>query len=186
MDGEKLKWETRDVRLLLRTPVFSVMGQHERAANGIEGDYIALEAPDCVVVIAEADDSFVLVRQFRHGAACLTAEFPGGVIDRGEAPETAARRELEEETGCRAGKLTYLGCCSPNPALFRSVIHFFLAEELESTGVQHLDRDELIEIVRTPKAEVISSFGRGEELHAFMGTALLFYLRHRSGGNIPL
>ena len=176
-DDERLKWRKTGERELLKTRVFSVISQREEAANGISGDYIALEAPDCVVIIPEYEGNFVLVRQFRHGAAKLTTEFPGGVVDAGEDPETAARRELYEETGYRAGKLTYLGECSPNPALFRSRFYCYLAEELEPTGEQHLDRDELISIELRSVKEVIDGFGSEEFSHAFMGAALSFYMR---------
>ncbi len=174
---EKLTWKKTGEEELLETRVFTVVEQRETAANGVEGSYIALKAPDCVVVIPEREGSFVLVRQFRHGAAKLTTEFPGGVIDAGESPEEAARRELSEETGFSAGKLTFLGECSPNPALFRSRFYCYLAEELTPCGGQHLDRDELISVELRPVEEVISGFGSEEYSHAFMGAALAFYLR---------
>ena len=179
---EELIWKRTGEKELLRTPVFTVVEQNETAANGVRGSYIALEAPDCVVVIPEYEGSFVLVRQWRHGAQKLTTEFPGGVIDAGESPEAAAARELSEETGFTAGKLTYLGVCSPNPALFKSRFHCFLAEELVPCGGQHLDRDELISVELMPKEDVISGFGGEEFSHAFMGTALAFYLRGKMNG----
>ncbi len=178
MEDSRLVWRTEGRRELLRTPVFKVMGQHETSATGIEGDYIALDSPLCVVTVPVLEDKFVLVRQWRHGAGMLTTEFPGGVIDRGEEPEAAAGRELSEETGYMAGRLTLLGKCNPNPALFNSRFYCFLAEELTPTGVQHLDRDELLDVKLVPISEVIADFGSEEYSHAFMGTALAFYLRH--------
>lgn len=177
LSDEKLIWKKTDERELLSTRVFTVVEQKEIAANGIEGEYIALDAPDCVVIIPEYKGNFVLVRQWRHGADRLTTEFPGGVIDAGEEPAAAAARELVEETGFKAGKLTFLGECSPNPALFRSRFYCCLATELEPSGKQHLDRDELISVELRPIDEVISGFGSEEYSHAFMGAALAFYLR---------
>lgn len=177
MTDEELKWSMTGSEELLRTPVFTVMRQHERASFGLRGDYIALHAPECVVMLPEYEGDLILVRQWRHGASRLTAEFPGGVVGKGEAPEEAAYRELLEETGYKAGKLTLLGSVNPNPALFLSRFHVFLAQELTPTGVQHPDSDELIEVVRRPIGEVVASFGEGEYCHAFMGTALAFYLR---------
>lgn len=181
LDDNGLKWEKGDSRELLRTRVFTVLGQTETSPAGYTGEYIALDAPDCVVVIPETEGSFVTVRQWRHGAGALTSEFPGGVIDGGESPSEAAYRELLEETGFRAGKLTLLGVSSPNPALFRSRLYFFLAEELEATGVTHPDPDELISVRTVKKEEFFSAFGGGEVSHAFTGTALLLYLRYRGG-----
>ncbi|MBR0134963.1 MAG: NUDIX hydrolase [Clostridia bacterium] len=179
MRDEELKWSIESERELLKTPVFNVYSRRETAANGLTGDYIALKSPECVVMIPEFEGNFVLVRQWRHGKAALTTEFPGGVIGWSEEPADAAYRELYEETGYKAGKLEYLGSVNPNPALFESRFYVFLAQELEPTGQTHPDRDELISVELHPIDEVIDSFGSEEYSHAFMGTALAFYLRNR-------
>lgn len=178
MENELLKWKTTASRELLRTPVFNVELQNEVSATGITGAYYALRGPDCVVMLPVYRGSFVLVRQWRHGADMLTTEFPGGVINRGETPEAAASRELLEETGFKAGRLTLLGSCNPNPALFKSRFYCFLAEELTPTGKLSPDDDEVLDCLLRPVDEVISAFGSGEFTHAFMGTALAMYMRH--------
>lgn len=179
MNKTDLKWSITDSKLLLHTPIFDVNEQHEVAATGIEGDYVAMDAPDWAMVIAEYRGSFVLVRQWRHSAECLSLEFPGGMVDDGEDAATASRRELMEETGFEAGRLTHLGTVSPNPALFKNRFHVYLAEDLKQTGTQSLDHDELLTYELMPTDEVIRHYGKGEFAHALMGTALMFYLRHR-------
>ena len=178
MNDNSLLWKTISENKLLHTPVFDVFSQHERAASGIEGDYVAMQAPDWVMTIPVYQGCFVMVRQWRHALGELTTEFPGGVNDRGEAPESTAARELMEETGFRAGRLIHLGTCSPNPALFRNRFHVYLAEELSPTGTLHLDDNELLRCKFVPIDDVIDGFGSGEYAHALMGTALAFYLRH--------
>ena len=180
MNDNDLKWTIEEEELLLRTPVYDVLRQHEAAANGIEGDYIAIDAPDWVMVIPEYKGSFVMVRQWRHGTQTLTTEFPGGVADAGEDPAAAAERELLEETGFKAGKMTHLGSVSPNAALFRNRFHIYLAEDLTPTGEQALDDDELLTYRLTPVYEVLAAFGSGEYIHALMGTALALYFQHRA------
>ncbi len=179
VSDERLKWEVRDTRLLLHTPVFNVYEQLEAAGEGPAGSYVAMSAPDWVMVIPVLGEDFVMVRQWRHAARRLTTEFPGGVRDGDEDPAETAARELLEETGFRAGKLTRLGACSPNPALFANTFHCYLAEDLVSTGEQHLDADELLRYELRPIDRVIASFGNEEYSHALMGTALAFYLRDK-------
>ncbi|MBQ3265724.1 MAG: NUDIX hydrolase [Ruminococcus sp.] len=174
-----LEWDIIDKQTLLHSPVFDVIEQWERSATGIMGSYVAMDAPDWVQVIAEYKGSFVLVRQWRHAAECLSLEFPGGVVDRGEDAMTAARRELLEETGFQAEKITHLGSVSPNPALFKNQFHVYLAEELTPTGEQRLDDDELLTYELKPVDEVLSSFGRGEFTHALMGTAIALYEQYK-------
>ena len=181
MNENQLKWTTLDKRLLLHTPVYDVLEQRERAASGLEGSYIAIQAPDWVMTVPVLNGNFLLVRQWRHSAEALSLEFPGGVADPGEDPARTAARELEEETGYRAKQLTFLGSVNPNPALFKNRFYCYLAEELEPTGAQHLDADEILRCEQRPVEEVIAEFGSPEYSHALMGAALAFYLRHRAG-----
>ncbi|MDO4478167.1 MAG: NUDIX hydrolase [Lachnospiraceae bacterium] len=179
---EDLIWTTHSTQTLLTTPVFTVVGQEESAKNGAAGTYVAIEAPDWIVTVAVENDRFVLVRQWRHGEDRITLEFPGGIAEPGEPLEQAAARELLEETGRKAGRITRLGRVSANPALFKNHIEIFLAEDLVDTGELHTDEDELLRVETMPIDEVIARFGEGEMTHAYMGTALALYLRHKAGG----
>ena len=186
-DDEKLKWTNGEKKLLLKTVVFDVTSStntYDNAGKTVQGDYIVLDAPDWVIVIpeieqtADSEKSFYMVKQWRHGSKCLSVEFPGGVIDKGEAPEEAARRELLEETGCRAGKLTKLGQVNPNPALFSNHVHVFLAQELECTNTQNLDNDEFVNVIRVPVIQIEKDMGTSQFPHALMSTAMMFYIKN--------
>ena len=179
MNDEALSWQVLETEPLLHTPVFDVLAQKERSAAGPSGTYVAMQAQDWVMVIPVLGEDFLLVRQWRHAARCLTTEFPGGVRDGDEDPAETAARELLEETGFRAGTLTRLGVCNPNPALFSNRFYCYLAEELQATGTQHLDADEVLRYERRPIREVLANYGSPEYSHALMGTALAFYLRTR-------
>ena len=189
-DDEKLKWNCGPKKSLLKTVVFDVTSStntHQEGESTVQGDYIVLDAPDWVIVIPELEDKaagqkdFYMVKQWRHGSKCLSVEFPGGVIDKGEEPEEAARRELLEETGCRAGRLTKLGQVNPNPALFSNRVHIFLAQELECTNTQDLDNDEFVNVIKVPVEQIIADMGGEQFPHALMSTAMCFYLKKSQG-----
>lgn len=176
MNDENLKWTEKSSKELLKTVVFDVTSRHSVSADGLEGDYIVVNARDWAIVIPEDGDDFLMVKQWRHGEKALSVEFPGGVIDEREDPEHAARRELLEETGCEAGSLKKLACFNPNPALFSNHVHIFLAQNLKKTSEQKLDEDEYVNFFKMPKTQVIQKMGTPEMPHGLMAAALGIYL----------
>jgi 8-oxo-dGTP pyrophosphatase MutT (NUDIX family) len=125
-------------------------------------------------------NKFVMVRQWRHGSRSISLEFPGGVFEPGENPQSAAARELQEETGYRAGSIIKLGEFSPNPAIMANKVHFFLAGELVDTGRQHLDVDEFVEVELVDIKEVLQGMGKPPYVHALMASALTLYLQQQN------
>ena len=174
-NDESLVWKEECKRTLLKTVVFTVTERTNVAPDGSKGKYIVNEAKDWVIVVPCVKDKFLMVKQWRHGEKSLSIEFPGGVIDEGEVPEVAASRELKEETGCVASKMTFLGSMNPNPALFENHVHIFCAENLVFTGKQNLDDDEYVHYMEIDMDEVRKNIGHGEYCHALMGTALALY-----------
>ena len=90
-------------------------------------------------------EEVVLIKQFRHPAGGYLYEIPAGILGEGEKPARCAAREVEEETGLRAKKLTFLGKIHPSPGVCTEVIYLFLAENLEKS-VQNLEHGEDIKV----------------------------------------
>ncbi|MCR5847690.1 MAG: NUDIX hydrolase [Lachnospiraceae bacterium] len=178
MTDKELMWSVKGSEQILHTPIFDVEKRKEESATGISGEYMVINATEWVTIIPVYQGNFVLVRQYRHGLGKITAEFPGGMCEVGEDPLKSAYRELEEETGFKVGKMTVLGVCSPNPAIYSNSITVCLAEDLTPTNELHLDDDEVLTCELRPIEEVIENFCTGEYTNAFMGTALALYMRH--------
>ncbi|MDX1420345.1 MAG: NUDIX hydrolase [Rubricoccaceae bacterium] len=117
--------------------------------------------------------STLLVRQFRYPPRREFLEVPAGKLDEdGEDPEDVARRELEEEVGHTAARLTRVGETYPCIGYSDEVIHLFLAEDLSAVERASED-DEFLVPVRMPLAEAVAMARRGEVLDAKSTVALL-------------
>ena len=123
------------------------------------------------------DGNAVLVRQYRHGAQRVTLEMPGGLIDAGEDPATAALRECLEETGYRAREALSLGAVSPNPALFTNRLHCFYATGVEPERAVQNTGTEVTEVVLVPVADLEGLLVSGEIDHALVAATMWRYLR---------
>ena len=176
MNDEELMW--REIEEVDRSsgPLFDMVTVKSISHDGAEGRFIKLIPPDWVTVIPVLPDGrFLMVRQYRHGSATLSDEFPAGVIDRGEEPAEAARRELEEETGYVAEKITPIGDINPNPAFMSNTSYTFLAEGLEKISDQQLDEHERISFFSLSEEEINEQMGRDNMKSAIMVQAWFWY-----------
>lgn len=126
-----MEWQELDRKTLVKTPPFDVEEVSLKDLKTLETfphRYYRIAAPSWVNVFAVTPQKkVILVRQPRVGMMQNTLELPGGNMDEGEAPELAAARELEEETGYRPKDLITLGVVSPNPAIMNNRLHMYLA-----------------------------------------------------------
>lgn len=108
------------------------------------------------------DPQILLIRQYRYATGGYILEVPAGrPAFQGEDWEVCARRELEEETGLRAGNLQRLTGIYTTPGFTDEVIHLFLATDL-TAGTVARDADEFLELVRLPFSEALAKVRDGE------------------------
>jgi len=131
--------------------------------NGRETTREVVEHPGAVAIVPLHDDGrVVLVRQYRHAVGRSLLEIPAGTLDQGEeSAEAAAARELQEETGYRAARLTPLATFYPAPGFATERMTVFLATGL-TDGDQGQMEDENITVETISLAEVPALLARGE------------------------
>ena len=106
----------------------------------------------CIVALKD-NGNVILEYQYRYAVGERTLEIPAGKLDSpDEDPQSAARRELREETGAVAGKLTYLGQYLGAPAILGERVYMYLAEELSFSCCDY-DEGEFMVLTEMPLCE---------------------------------
>ena len=165
-----LKGQTYGPDLILFKARFDLR-QHPRSGDVLRR--IVLESVDWVNLVAlTTDGRSVMVRQYRFGVGYSTLETPGGMVDPGEDPLTAGRRELREETGYTGGNWHYLGAVEPNPAFHDHLCHHYLAVDVQPTHDQALSGGEAIQVELMTEAAIREAVQAGEIRHALALSAL--------------
>jgi ADP-ribose pyrophosphatase len=138
-----------------------------------------------VIVAVEADQEHILlVRQWRAALDCDLLEVPAGKLDVvGEPPEGAARRELEEEIGHRAGRLVKLGEFYNSPGFCDERSYLYCALDLEPIGETHAATDEeaAMTIERVALSAVDDLIAAGDIVDAKTIIGLLYTRRYLAG-----
>ncbi len=118
--------------------------------------------PGGVCIVALTDDGRVIVeRQFRYPYNDVLLEIPAGKLDsKTEDHESAARRELLEETGASADEMIYLGKFYPTCGYTDEIIYMYFAKGL-SFGERDLDEDEFLSTELVPLDELVSEIMKG-------------------------
>jgi 8-oxo-dGTP pyrophosphatase MutT (NUDIX family) len=174
-------WKKLSAERLATYKIFAL--ERERYVSprtGAELNATILAAPDWVNIVGiTREGDFVMIRQFRFGSELMTIEIPGGMIDAGEEPLLAAKRELREETGYVAERWTRLGRFAPNPAFQRNYLHTFLAEGCVREGELVQDPGEDIEVLLMPERDVTAALVDGSIDHALVVIAFHALELHR-------
>ncbi len=152
------KWKILESDYLLRHKYMTLRKDRVQLANGhVIDDYIVVEKANWINVIAITEEGkYVFERQYRHGASLVNYELPAGIIEDGEQPLAAAKRELLEETGYSGGEWIEYNQAYPNPSSMTNKNYTFLAKGVRKSTNQNLEITENIEVMLLSLDEVKS------------------------------
>lgn len=170
-----LRETTVDSRVVHRGRTLAFRVDTIERADGSRHQREIVGHPGAVAIVALDDtDRVLLVRQFRTAVGATLLEIPAGTLDVDPAsgaiedPDLAAARELEEETGQRAGRWHKLGAFWTAPGFATELMHLYLATELRPAEGGRLgpDEDEELVAVRVPLAEAVAAAEDGRIVDA--------------------
>ncbi len=146
LDSNK-RWKKLSEKVLLENKWINVVEDEVQTPSGHRTKYIRLvNTKDAVTVIAiNNQDEVLLQRQYSYPLDKVILEMPGGGVDGNETLESAAARELAEETGYSAKQFKHLGSYYMANRRHNAKMHVFLAKDL-SKGKSSLDETEDIEV----------------------------------------
>ncbi|MBI5696990.1 MAG: NUDIX hydrolase [Thaumarchaeota archaeon] len=126
------------------------------------------------ILAFDENDKVILVKQhrFAHG---FILEIPAGTLEKGERPERCAFREIQEETGYKATKMSRLITYYPSVGYNKEAIHCFVAKNLKKISDQALDEDEIISVVKIDIKKLIGMIKAGKIIDSKTICAVLTY-----------
>lgn len=139
-----MKEKTLTSQIVYDGKIITVRRDEIELANGRKSFREVVEHSGGVVIVALKGDSILFVKQFRYPIKEVITELPAGKLEKGEDPDAACERELEEETGYRAKHWTSLGYIYTSIGFCDEKLYLYLAQELEFVG-EHPDDGEILE-----------------------------------------
>ncbi|MCD7879090.1 MAG: NUDIX hydrolase [Candidatus Gastranaerophilales bacterium] len=158
---DKLFEKTLDSKEIYNGKVFRITCDDVELSDGYKTKREVVHHGGGVVIAAENNNKILMVRQFRYPANNVLLELPAGKLDKnGEDVLSAAKRELEEETGYIAQNWESLGFIWTSPGFCSEKLFLFKASNLSFKG-QHLDEGEILNFIEIDKTEVFNMIKDG-------------------------
>ncbi len=157
----KLKETQKSSEKIFSGKLIDLYFDHVELPNGKSSTREWINHPGAVCIIPILPDgNLCLIRQYRYGPRDEFIEIPAGKLDTGEDPLVCAKRELQEEIGYIAGKLTFLTNIYPAIGFSNEKMWMYLAEDLQLSN-QSLDQDEFLELLPLSLEEAIDLINQG-------------------------
>ncbi len=165
-------------KILFDHPLVRIVQDTLDWQDGRPRPYFYLASPwRAAATVGVTDEGqMLLIRQYRHPLGQFTYELPAGSLRRNEDPLEGARREFEEESGYRPGKMTLLTRYNQFPGSLRTTTYLFFASDLQPTQ-QHLDPGEYLELIPMPVSQVIQMIQDGEVVDGSLQLGVLMALQ---------
>ena len=158
----KLKETPKSSEKIFSGRLIDLYFDHIELPNGKSSTREWIKHPGAVCIIPILPNgNLCLIRQYRYGPRAEFIEIPAGKLDVGEDPLVCAKRELEEEIGYIAGKLTFLTNIHPAIGFSNEKMWVYLAEDL-ILSKQNLDQDEFLELYPLPVKKAIDLIYEGK------------------------
>lgn len=176
-DDDNMKWEVLSSENLIHRPHLDAYREKVELPNGrVYDEFYYLHFSPVVCIVAETPDGKLLMeRQYRHAVKEVLTEIPAGIVEQGEQPLEAAKRELMEETGYAGGKWTPLSVEYAQGGVQDNKMYSFYAKGVTLHGDRHLDSTEDISVYLIDKREVLGMLMSGEIKQAPLSPALWKY-----------
>jgi len=173
--------EILETRRIFKGRVVDLSVDRVRLPNGNVCELELTRHPGAAAVVPiDSAGRVLMIRQYRHATGGFLLEVPAGKLDSGERPEVCAAREIEEETGFRAGRLEALGWIWTTPGFTDEKIWLFLATQL-APAKQALQADEVLSLEWLPLEEAVAMAASGEITDGKSICALMRTRRHLVG-----
>ena len=168
------KWKTIKSKVVSENRWFKLIKDDIEFPNRKKGEYNFVKTADTVCIIPLLENGkTILVRQYRYPLKEFLWQIPMGRIEKGKTIEEAAKDELEEETGYKAGKLKKIISFYPSVGLINELSVILVAQNLEFKGDKKPDETEFINIKKFEIKEVLGLIDKGEIKDSFTIIAFL-------------
>lgn len=171
--------KTLSSRRIFQGRAFSVRVDTVINAAGEETTREIVEHADCIAAVpVDSNGDILLVRQYRKAVEKELLEIPAGGIEPGEDPESAVKRELQEEIGYIPGRIERLSGFYSTPGFCNEYLYLYLATDLQP-GQLYAEDTAGISVARVSPRRVYSLIRSGEICDSKTIAGLLYYLDYR-------